>query len=59
MQTNRNRKIDSVQTELKLVKRLIQLSRVCWSPTLRANLEFLESLRRELQAESASRQKIK
>ena len=51
--------IDNVEVELKLVKRLIRLSKVCWSPTLQANAEVIESLGRELQAVSASRRKAK
>ena len=59
MQIEQSSGIDHVEVELKLIKRLIRLSKVCWSPTLRANTEVIESLERELQAVSASRRKTK
>jgi hypothetical protein len=49
--------LDKTQLELKLVKRLLQLSRTSWSPTLRANAESIAALQRELEAATRYRQK--
>ena len=59
MQVEQSSQAENLQLELKLVKKLIRLSRICWSPTLRANVTVIESLERELQAANASRHKTK
>ena len=59
MQIEQSSQAENLQVELKLIKKLIRLSRVCWSPTLRANVNVIESLGREIQAASASRPKTK
>lgn len=48
-----------IQLELKLVEKLVRLSKISWSPTLRANAEKIVALQRELQAAAASRPKSK
>ena len=59
MQNARNNVTGDLNIELKLVKRLIRLSKVCWSPTLRENVEVIEALGRELRAADVSRRKNK
>jgi hypothetical protein len=59
MHLDQNQRAEDVQIELQLVKRLIQLSKTSWSPTLRANATIIEALGREIQAANASRRKAK
>ena len=47
------------RSELKLIRKLHRLSRVSWSPTLRANAEALKARETELRRSTASKKKGK
>jgi hypothetical protein len=59
MQIGQNNEAEKAQIELELVRKLIRLSKICWSPTLRANAGIIKSLGRKLQATSTSRRKTR
>jgi hypothetical protein len=59
MHLEQSEQADDAQIELKLVQRLVRLSKTSWSPTLRANADFIESLQQEIRAAETYRRKLK
>lgn len=51
-------RVSDMRSELKLIRKLHRLSRVSWSPTLRANAEALKRRETELQRTTAGKRRI-